>query len=276
MRARLHDFLPNAFEGLREASFQVMERRARRLFGLRGHEVGHGFGLNQVDLPLQEGAPGEFALCGRPGAHLSGEAQHGPHDGRAAVAVHLDHVLAGHRIGPRMIEREALVEGLGPIHEAPQHGPPPRKRAPLFSGREDSLKDGERFRSAQADDSDGPTPGGCRERDDGLPLKTSHPPDRLHLLRMRARSRAASARNETDLRLDCKATRVEAHGGGSHEVVEKVLHASPGNCQPSFLTLSSRRRACPELVEGRRIEGRGACAVARGHPSIRRLCAYSG
>ena len=138
VRPRLHDLLPHAFQGLREAAFQVVERRARRLFGLRGHQIGHGFGLHQVDLPLQEGAPGELAFHGRPGAHLAREAQDGPHDGRAAVAVHLDHVLAGNGTRRLMIERETLIEGLAPVHEAPQHGPAPGKRASLLSGLEDS------------------------------------------------------------------------------------------------------------------------------------------
>ena len=54
--------------------------------------------------------------------------------------------------------------------------------------------------------------------------------------------------------------------------VEKAWSAPPQIANAFFLTLSSRRRACPELVEGRRIEGRGksnASRRARGHPSIR-------
>ena len=54
--------------------------------------------------------------------------------------------------------------------------------------------------------------------------------------------------------------------------VEKAWSAPPQTANAFFLTLSSRRRACPELVEGRRIEGRGesnASHRARGRPSIR-------
>jgi len=95
----------------RELALQRSACGARSLRRARVDQVGDRLGLCQVDLPVLEGALGEFAGPRQPGAEADGPPDQQVHDHRPAVALQLQHVLAGERVGFRKMERDAGVDG---------------------------------------------------------------------------------------------------------------------------------------------------------------------
>ncbi len=77
-----------------------------------GDGLGYGLSLGQVELAIEKGPPGEFPGLGEPRAHGQETVQDRLQNGRAAVAVDFDHVLAG--VGGRALEkdRQDLVHNL--------------------------------------------------------------------------------------------------------------------------------------------------------------------
>ena len=89
---------------------------ARRLFGAGLDQVGDGFGLYQVELVVEEGALGEFARLGQAYIKVSTHFQHAAQqdllDDGAAVALQLQHVLAGIGMGGGKPQGQPVVDGL--------------------------------------------------------------------------------------------------------------------------------------------------------------------
>ena len=85
-------------------------------FGTGVDQVGHGFGLGQVQLVVQKGPLGEFSrrgqtqALGRTGFQATRQQQLQYH--RAAVGLQLQHVFAGVAVGRREVQRQPLVDGL--------------------------------------------------------------------------------------------------------------------------------------------------------------------
>jgi hypothetical protein len=88
-----------------------MQRRAGRLRRAAFYEVGHGLGLGQVQLVVQERALREFTGLCPPRTELDGRVDEQRHHDGAAVTVQLQYRLAGKRCGRREIQRKALVDG---------------------------------------------------------------------------------------------------------------------------------------------------------------------
>src|SRR5690606_190355 len=86
--------------------------RARRFAARRVDQVDHRFGLCEVELALEEGAPGELAGLGEARARGKACFEKRLQDDRPAMALELDYRFP--RIGRRgrKIEKQALVDQL--------------------------------------------------------------------------------------------------------------------------------------------------------------------
>ena len=98
---------------------------AHRRFGVGINQIGHGFGLRQIELLVQIGALCEFTGLGhaqmrqpRRVVGLEGLRQrqatrhHHVHDDGAAVALQLQHVFAGVTVRAGKVNGQYLVDGL--------------------------------------------------------------------------------------------------------------------------------------------------------------------
>ena len=114
--AQPHQTLAQALHLLREHARQRAPGRARCRFGAGVDQVGHGLGLGQVELAVEEGALGEFARLGQPQAQrlpgLQAARQQQLQQHRAAMGLQLEHVFAGVGMRRRKVQRQALVDGL--------------------------------------------------------------------------------------------------------------------------------------------------------------------
>ena len=75
-----------------------MQRTDRRTGGAGGRgidQVGHRFGLGEIELAIEEGAPAELAGFGQTGAEVETTGKQHLHDDRTAVALQFKDVLAG-------------------------------------------------------------------------------------------------------------------------------------------------------------------------------------
>jgi hypothetical protein len=98
---------------LRERALQRAAGRARGGLGAGVDEVGHGLGLREVELVVEEGALRELARLGQAAARagLQAARQQQLQQHRAAVGLQLEHVLAGVGVRRREVQRQALVDG---------------------------------------------------------------------------------------------------------------------------------------------------------------------
>lgn len=153
--------------GLREHAVERTRGRARGGLGAGLDQVGDGFGLGQVQLVVEEGAARELAGLG----HAQADAVAGPqaarqqqlHHHRAAVALQLEHILAGVGMRRRKPQRDAPINGraigvekgevgcLARRQEAPAHG----------------LHHGAHIRAGHPHDADAAAPGRRGDRRDG-------------------------------------------------------------------------------------------------------------
>ncbi len=112
--AQVDDLVDQRVDGLREFAFHRARGGARRGLGAGLDEVGHRFGLGEVELVVQEGAPRELAGLGHAQADLApglqAARQQHLHDYRAAVALQLEHLFAGVRVRRGEVQREAVVD----------------------------------------------------------------------------------------------------------------------------------------------------------------------
>ena len=133
-------------------------------------QVGDRLGLGQVELVVEEGPLGEFARAGQAGAQLQAALQQQVHDHRAAVALQLQHVLAGEGVGAGEPEGDALVDHpLGALEGAVEG----------VAGRgavaQHRLGDRRAQGPGEANDADTPAPGRGGEGGDGvLVVKAGH------------------------------------------------------------------------------------------------------
>jgi hypothetical protein len=127
--------------GLREDARERAGRRTRRLFGGRVDEVGHRLGLREVELVVEERAPRELAGLGHAQAHPLARLEHARkeqlHHDRTAVALKLQHRLAGIGVGCRKVERDAMVDRLAIGGEERREGCLARSERPRADGRDD-------------------------------------------------------------------------------------------------------------------------------------------
>jgi len=87
-----------------------MLRQGERGLGAARDHVHDGLGLYQVDPPVQEGALGELAGLRQSGPGIDHQGQDaGDHQG-AAVALDLDHILAGIGVGCLHVDQHGLVQ----------------------------------------------------------------------------------------------------------------------------------------------------------------------
>ena len=99
--------------------------------GLGVDQIGEALGRGQVELPVLEGAAGEFAGLGRPQPRAPAQGvEHRRHHDGAAVQVQLRHVLAGIAGRPRKPQHQTLVQCLpvGGVADTHEGGPPGRRR----------------------------------------------------------------------------------------------------------------------------------------------------
>ena len=80
--------------------------------GTRVDEIRHRFGLQQVQLVVEEGPLGELAGTRQPGAEPDDPRHQHVQQHRTAVGVQLEHVLAGEGMGRGKEQREAGIERL--------------------------------------------------------------------------------------------------------------------------------------------------------------------
>ena len=119
-----------------QCALHLRQRLAPLLSGFGGDQVGDALGRGEVELAVLEGAAGEFAGLGEAAEAELGEGiEQGAHHGATAVAVQLDHGLAG--LGVRRLEPhdQAAVDLLAAqrIDQGPHH--PPRHRAGRIARR---------------------------------------------------------------------------------------------------------------------------------------------
>ncbi len=96
--------------GRRELAFERTHRGARRLRGAARDEIGDRFGLQQIDLIVEECAQRELAGFRGARAEPVGGSQHGVADDAPAMAVKLDDILARERGRRGEKQYEASIE----------------------------------------------------------------------------------------------------------------------------------------------------------------------
>ena len=94
----------------REFALQRTQRSARRLGRAAVDEVGHGFGLREVELVIEVGALRELAGCRHSSTKREHPLQQQLHDDGTAMAMEFEHVLARERMRCREEQGEALVD----------------------------------------------------------------------------------------------------------------------------------------------------------------------
>ncbi len=121
--AQVDQAVANAVDLLGKTARQRSHRRARRSGGRGLDQVGHAFGLREVQLAVQEGTAGEFTRLRQSRAELQAALQQQLHDHRAAMPLQLDDILAGEGSRPGEEKTKALVDRLARfIEEAGKAG----------------------------------------------------------------------------------------------------------------------------------------------------------
>ena len=93
----LDHFIAQLVDALGEFAGELLVGGAQGQFRARMDQVGHRFGLGQVDAAVQKGAPGEFARFGQARAAFEHGVQHQFCRQDAAMAGDFHHVLARER-----------------------------------------------------------------------------------------------------------------------------------------------------------------------------------
>ena len=178
-QAQLDDLLGEQPDLARERAIERAGRRARRGLGARVDQVGHGLGLRQVELVVEEGALGELAGPGEAkarqtrragiavdlGRGLQAAREQELHHDRPAVRLQLEHVLAGVGMRRGKVDRQAAIDRRAlPVEERHQGRVARLERR----GRRAQLASRARPLSGNADDADRAAPAGGGDRDDRL------------------------------------------------------------------------------------------------------------
>ena len=109
-RAQLDQLIDERADRAGELAAQAAHRAPRGGLGRRVDHVGDRFGLREVELVVEKGAARELAGLREPRAELERAAQQHREDERAAVALELEHVLAGVGMRRGEVERDAVVD----------------------------------------------------------------------------------------------------------------------------------------------------------------------
>ena len=94
---------------------ELAQRLAPLCLGLGGGEIGHRLGLQEVELVVEKGSPGEFAGLGEAQPPAAERRHDRSNDGAAAVQVQFGDILAGDAGGARKPQRQAVVELLAAV-----------------------------------------------------------------------------------------------------------------------------------------------------------------
>ncbi|MCY1434585.1 hypothetical protein D9M71_506490 [compost metagenome] len=113
--AQLDELLRQPMDAPGELALQRAHGVARGLGGTGLDQVGDGLGLGQVELVVEEGAFAEFAGARLAGAELQAALQEHVHHHRAAVALQLQHVLAGEGVRAGEVQQQSLVDHLAVV-----------------------------------------------------------------------------------------------------------------------------------------------------------------
>ena len=128
-------------------------------------EVGDGLGLGEVELVVEVGAAGELTRLRASGAELDGPLDQCRKHRRTAVAVQLEHRLAGVGMGRREVEHETGIDRLtGAVAEGREGREAGFGQAP----RQQPGGDFRHPRPRQADHADAATAGRGGGSDDGV------------------------------------------------------------------------------------------------------------
>ena len=138
-----------------EAALELLSGGAEGEVGLGPNKVHDGLGLGEVHLPIEEGAPGEFAGLGGSCAAGEEEIEDAAGDEDAAVALDLDDVLAGVAGGGAMDREEDFVEDAGAVDDAAEGLGAGWKLRDRGAGVEDIAGYGYGVGAGEAEDGDG-------------------------------------------------------------------------------------------------------------------------
>src|SRR3954468_11207561 len=160
-RLDLNQGLPQRTESARQATLELAESAGGLSRGGRVDQVAHGFGLNQVELAIEDRPAGELARRGCTGARRVQSGQEPARDLQAAMAGELHQVLSGVALRTRERHVDPAIDELavGPI-ELRQVGPAGRGRG---EPPDHSLRHREWTGPAQADRSESRAAGGSGE-----------------------------------------------------------------------------------------------------------------
>ena len=146
----------------RERAGQAAGRRARGRRGRGVDQIRDALGLREIELPVEKRALRELSRPGEPRPELDAASEQQAHDRGTAVAVELEHLLAGVRPRRRKMERKALVERFAVgAEECSAHGDAGRERLAHDAG--DDRPDAA---ARHADHADAATPGRRGDRRD--------------------------------------------------------------------------------------------------------------
>jgi hypothetical protein len=99
--------------------------------GLRGDQVSHRFGLNQIQLVVEEGPARELARLGNPRTELDAARQQHLHHYRSAMALELKHILAGEGLRRGKEDQNPAIQGAAiSSQKVAQRGAPGYRRVP--------------------------------------------------------------------------------------------------------------------------------------------------
>ncbi len=128
----------------------------------------HGLRLGEVHLAIEEGAPGELPRLRGARAAREQEIENAPGDKDAAMALNLDHILAGVAGRARDGRREHLVEHPAAIGDAAKLLDARRQFGDWRARAKDVRRQCQWLRPAQAQDGDRPLAKRRRDGGDGI------------------------------------------------------------------------------------------------------------
>ena len=148
-------FVAQLVDALGELAGELFVGGAQGQLGARVDQIGHGFGLGQVNAPVEEGAAGEFAGLGQARAVGQHGVQHQLRRQDPAVAGDFDHILARERARRAHDGQQGFIHVLSVAHDVAEvnrvRGRGGRLGRGLAGGREAAVGDRQRLRAGNAD-----------------------------------------------------------------------------------------------------------------------------
>ncbi len=97
MRERLHHFIAQLIDALRQFSGELFIGGGERKFRARMDQIGHGLGLREIEPAIEKSAPREFAGLGQPRAIFQNRVEHEFRRQNAAMTGNLHGIFARER-----------------------------------------------------------------------------------------------------------------------------------------------------------------------------------